>query len=47
MRRSVGNIREAVEQKEKSCDEVKTVREYILLGERVSAGGGCEAALTA
>ena len=32
---------------EKSCDEVETVREVTYNGDRVSAGGGCEAALTA
>ena len=42
-----GNIVEAVDQKEKLCDEVKTVREFAYLGDRVSAGGGCEAAVTA
>ena len=34
-----------MEQEEKSCDEVKTVREFTYLGDRVSAGGGCEAAV--
>ena len=29
------------------CDEVKTVWEFTYLGDRVSAGGGCEAAVTA
>ena len=28
------------------CDEVKTVSEFTYLGDRVSAGRGCEAALT-
>ena len=41
------NIGEAVEQGEKLCDEVETVREFIYLGDRVSAGGGCEADVTA
>ena len=36
-----------VEQKEKLCDEVETVREFTYLGDRVSASGGCEAAVTA
>ena len=29
------------------CDEVETVREFTYLGDRVSASGGCEAAVTA
>ena len=41
------NIGEAVEQEEKLCDEVETVREFMYLGDRVSAGRGCEAAVTA
>ena len=36
-----------MEQEEKLCDEVETVREFAYLGERVSVGGGCEAAVTA
>ena len=40
-------ILEAVEQEEKLCDEVETVREFTYLGDRVSAGEGCEAAVTA
>ena len=35
-----------MEQKEKLCDEVETVREFSYLGDRVSASGGCEAAVT-
>ena len=42
-----GNIGESVEQDEKLCDEVKTVSVFTYLGDRVSAGGGCEAAMTA
>ena len=42
-----GNIGEAVEQEEKLCDVVETVREFTYLGDRVSAGGGCEATVTA
>ena len=42
-----GNIGDAVEQKETLCDEVKTVREFTIIGDRDSAGGGCEAAVTA
>ena len=41
-----GNIGEAVEQEEKSCDEVETVMDLTYLGGRVSAGRGCEAAVT-
>ena len=36
-----------MEQEEKLCDEVETVREFTYLVDRVSAGGGCEAAVTA
>ena len=46
-RKCEGNIGEAVEQKETSCDEVATVMEFTYLGDTVSAGGGCEAAVTA
>ena len=35
------------EQVEKLCDNVETVREFTYLGDRVSAGGGCKAAVTA
>ena len=41
------NIGEAVEQEEQLCDEVETLREFPYLGDRVGAGGGCEAAVTA
>ena len=34
-----GNIGEAVEQVEKLCDKVETVREFAYPGDRVSAGG--------
>ena len=34
-----------MEQEEKSCDKVETMLAY--LGDRVSAGGGCKAAVTA
>ena len=47
MHKSEGNIGEAVEQKEKLCDEVETVREFTYLGDWVSAGGGCGAAVIA
>ena len=33
-------------QKEKLCDEMEAVGEFAYLGDRVSAGGGCEAAVT-
>ena len=36
-----------MEQEEKTCDEVETVGEFTYLGDRVSAGGGCEAVVTA
>ena len=36
-----------MEQEEKSRDEVETLREFTYLGDRVSAGGGCETAATA
>ena len=35
-----------MEQEEKLCDEVETVREFTYLGDRASASGGCEAAVT-
>ena len=35
-----------MEQGETLCDEVGTVREFTYLGDRVCAGGGCEAAVT-
>ena len=46
-RKCKGNIGEAVEQEEKLCDEVGTVREFTYLGNRVRASGGCESAVTA
>ena len=45
--RCEGNIGEAVELEEKLCDEVETVGGFTYLGDRVSAGGGCEATDTA
>ena len=42
-----GNIGRVVEQEEKLCDEVEIVREFTYLGDRVSAGRGCEAAVSA
>ena len=32
---------------EEFCEEVETVRGFCYLGDRVNAGGGCEAAVTA
>ena len=46
-RKCEGNIGEAVEQDKKICDEVETVKEFTYLGDMVSAGGGCEAVVTA
>ena len=46
-RKCEGNIGEAVEQEENLCDDVETVQEFTYLGDRVSADGGCEAAVTA
>ena len=43
----LGSIGEAVELEETLCDEVLTAREFTCLGDRVSAGGGCDAAVTA
>ena len=36
-----------MEQEEKLCDEVETVKEFTYFGDRVSAGGGYDVALTA
>ena len=41
------NIGEAVERKKKFCEEVETAMEFTYLGDRVSADGGCEAAVPA
>ena len=35
-----------MQQEGKLCDEVETVMEFTYLGDRVSAGGGCEAVVT-
>ena len=35
-----------MEQEVKLCDEVETVSEFTYHGDSVSAGGGCEAAVT-
>ena len=40
-------ILESVQQEEKLYDEVETVREFTYLGDRVIAGEGREAAVTA
>ena len=45
-RKCEGNIGETEEQEEDLCDEVEAVRELTYLGDRVSEGGGCEAAVT-
>ena len=42
-----GNIGEAVEQEERSCYEVETMRKFTYLGVSVRACGGCEAAVSA
>ena len=44
--KNVKVILEAVEQEDNVCDEVETAREFPYLGDRVSADGGCEAAVT-
>ena len=36
-----------MEQEEKLCDEVETVKEFTYLGDKVSEGGGYEAAVIA
>ena len=36
-----------MEREEKMCDEVEAVWEFPYFGDRLSAGGGCEAAVTA
>ena len=36
-----------MKQEGKLCDKVETVMEFTFHGDMVSAGGGCEAALTA
>ena len=36
-----------MEQEEKLCDKMESVREFTYLGDRVSAGGGYETAATA
>ena len=46
-RKCEADIGEAVEQEEKLHDKVETVMEFIYLGDRLSGGGGCEAAVTA
>ena len=46
-RKCEDNVGGPVEQEEKLCDEVETVRGFTYLGNRVGAGGGCEAVVTA
>ena len=36
-----------MDQEQTLCDDVETVREFTCLGDKVSASGGCEAAVTA
>ena len=43
----VNKIVKAIEQKRMLCNEVKKVRQFAYLGDRVCAGGGCEVAATA
>ncbi|XP_002731282.2 uncharacterized protein LOC100366586, partial [Saccoglossus kowalevskii] len=45
--RCKNGVGRVVEQEEKLCDEVETVKEFTYLGDKVSVGGGCEAAVTA
>ena len=42
-----GNIGEAEEQEGWLCDEVETVKEFTYVGDKMSAGGGCEVDVTA
>ena len=46
-RKCDGNFGLTVELKEKLCDEVGIVRDFTYLGGWMSAGLGCEAAMTA
>ena len=46
-RKCEGNIGKAVEQEETLCDKMETVRDFTYLYDKVSAGGACEAAVTA
>ena len=46
-RKSEWSIGETVEQEEKLCDDVETVREFTYLVDSVNAGGGREAAAIA
>ena len=46
-RKCEGNIGEGVEQEDRLCHEVETVKGFTYLGDRMNAGGGCEAAVTA
>ena len=36
-----------MKQQKRLCNEVETVRQLTYLGDKVSTGGGCEAAVTA
>ena len=46
-RKCEGNIGESMEQEVNRCDELETASEITYPGYIVSAGGGCEAAVTA
>ena len=46
-RKCEGNFEEAVEWEKKLCQEIETVMEFAYLGDRLSAGGGCEADVAA
>ena len=44
---NVKEILSTVEQEDKLCDEMEAARDFTYLGDRMSAGGGCEVAVTA
>ena len=46
-RKCEGNLGEVLERKERLFNEIETIGEFAYLGNRMSAGGGCEAAVTA
>ena len=46
-RKCEGNTGEAVELEVKLCDEADTISEFTYLGDMVSVGGGCKAAVAA
>ena len=47
MQENVKGILESVEQGETLCDDVEAVREFMYVGGRECACGGCDAAMTA